>query len=179
MSIGEDVIAGVGAGGLRDPHQMKILICYFLNTLSQPFPKERMAELFTAVGLTDYFTFSSVFDELAEMGHLKEEKSGWTLTPLGQKTAAALGGSLPASLRERAAREGERALRQLEREREVRTDIVPHQNGYHVRCVVGDGELEFLKLAFFAPDLEHAGRIRQQLQERSTEIYTLLMKNLT
>lgn len=179
MSIGEDVIAGVGPGGLRDPHEVKILICYFLSQLSQPFPREKMAELFAAGGVTDYFTFSAVFEELLAMGHLKEEKTGWALTPLGRETAQALQGILPASLRERVAQEGKRALCQLEKERAVRTDIVPHQNGYHVRCVIGDGELEFLKLAFFAPDLQHASQIQQRLQDQSTEIYRMLMKTLT
>lgn len=179
MSLGEEVIAGVGPGGLKDAHEVKILICFALNAVNAPLSREQLAELCTADGVTDYFTFSAAFEELAGMGNLTEEKAGWTLGPLGRETATALQGELPAALRERMEKEGEKLLSRIRREGEIRTEIVPHQNGYHVRCSIQDGELEFLKLSFYAPDLKHAGLVQRRLQERSTEIYRALMKMLT
>ena len=179
MSRKEDIIAGVGPGGLRDNHDVKILICYLLHTLKSPLPREKMAELLTADGITDYFTFSASFEELVNMGHLKESVQGFELTALGAATATALQGSLPVTLREKVAAEGAKALQMMQKESEVRTEIVPHHNGYHVRCTMDDGELEFLNLAFYAPDLTTAERIRRRLTEQSTNVYTALMKMLT
>ena len=179
MAIQEDIIAGVGPGGLRDMHDVKILICYLLRTLQRPFPREKLMELLSADGISDYFTVSAAFDELRLLGHLQESRDGWSLTPLGEQTASALQSSLPAALRERIAAEAAEALSRLQRESEVRTGILPHQDGYHVCCTMQDGPLEFLKLSFYAPDLEHAGRIQRRLKEQSTELYMTLMKMLT
>lgn len=179
MNLEPDVIAGVGPGGLKEPHDVKILICFFLDKIGRAFSREKMAELFTAESITDYFTFTSAFDELCQMGHLIGLQGSWSLTALGRETAEKLQGTLPAALRERVMAAGAEMAAQMDREGEIRTDIVPHQNGYHVCGVIGDGELEFLKLAFFAPDREHAAYIESRLREKSTEIYQALMKMLT
>ncbi len=179
MNLEPDVIAGVGPGGLKEPHDVKILICYFLAGIGRAFSREMMAELFTAGGITDYFTFSSAFEELCRMGHLIGLQGSWSLAPLGRETAEKLQGALPAALRERVMEVGAEAVARMDRDGEVRTDIVPHQNGYHVRCVIGDNGLEFLKLSFFAPDAGHAKQIEGRLKENYAEIYKALMKQLT
>lgn len=177
MSRKDERIAGVGPGGLNG-HEVKILVCAMLHSLAAPFPREKMAEIL-APSVTDYFTFSAAFEELLAMGHLKEERDGFSLTALGTATALELQNFLPLSLREKVFAEGALALQLMERENAVRTEIVPHHGGYHVRCTMDDGGLEFLTLSFFAPDLATAEQIRRRLKERSTDLYTALLTMLT
>lgn len=174
----DNIIAGVGSGGLREGHDVKILVCTVLNALSAPLPREKLAEVF-APAVTDYFTFSAAFEELLAMGHLKETAGGYALTAIGTATAIELQNTLPLTLREKVIAEASLALQLMQRENAVRTEIIPHHNGYHVRCTMADGQLVFLDLSFYAPDLAAAEQIRLRLRERSTDVYTALIQMLT
>ena len=179
MSFSQGMIAGIGPDGLRDPHDIKILICYLLNALHTPLPRKQLAELSTTSGVTDYFSFSDAFEELRKMGHLTQKDDRWQLTPLGVETAVSLQKALPASLREKMVGLGRELLEQLRRDGSIVTRIMPHQNGYHVCCRIQDGPLAFLDLRFFAPDLNHAELIQRRLNQQATDIYLDLMVRLT
>ena len=178
MSRKENIIAGVGAGGLRETRDVKILVCYMLKSAGAPLTREKIAEILTH-GVTDYFTFSAAFEELIAMGHLTEGAKGFSLTPLGTATAERLQNELPLTLREKVAEEASLALQLMQQEGALQTEIIPHGEGYHVRCVMADGDLVFLDLSFYAPDLASAERIRRRLREQSTGVYTALMQILT
>ncbi|MBQ4050056.1 MAG: DUF4364 family protein [Oscillospiraceae bacterium] len=178
MSQNEKIIAGVGPGGLRETHDVKILVCYMLSCISAPLPREKIAEIIVP-SVTDYFTFSAAFEELMAMGHLTEDAKGFSLTALGTATARNLQSSLPLTLRDKVSAEANLALQLMNREGALQTEIVPHKDGYHVRCVMADGDLVFLDLSFYAPDLASAERIRLRFREQSTGVYTALMQMLT
>ena len=178
MSQKEKIIAGVGPGGLRETHDVKILVCYMLDSVHASLPREKIAEIIVP-SVTDYFTFSAAFEELIAMGHLTEGAKGFSLTPLGTATALRLQNALPLTLREKVSAEASLALQLMQQEGALQTEIIPHGEGYHVRCVMADGDLVFLDLSFYAPDLSSAERIRRRLREQSTGVYTALMQILT
>ena len=100
----ETIIPGIGVHGMTEKYEIKILICYLLNSVGKPLTMEQMNDIFQQEQVVNYFSFCDALKELIEDGHLQIASSGngeiYTLNPLGKETAQRLNRSLPRSLRD-------------------------------------------------------------------------------
>ena len=50
-------VGGVQPGGLTNDFEVKLLVCYLLDSLKQPLLFEQLGEIFQNTGLVNYFEF--------------------------------------------------------------------------------------------------------------------------
>ena len=62
-------------GGMRSKYEIRILICYLLNSIKEPVSKEIIVDSICEESLANYFETSSCFDDLIEKGNIIEEGS--------------------------------------------------------------------------------------------------------
>lgn len=180
--ISGNFIAGIAPGGLKEVYEVKILICYLLHSVETPLSSQNISEIFSEDEAVDYFTFVTALNELKTSGHLNVLQSDgeerYSLTDLGVETAVNLKQALPSSLREKVVKRGMKLLSKIRRDNEVSTEIVPYQNGYQVVCSIHEGELEYLRVALYAPDSGTAEIIAKNFYENATELYQGLLNKL-
>ena len=172
-------IAGVSPGGVRDPYIVKILICFLMDRVGRPVTEQQLIEVLASAQSVNYFLLTSTFAELKRLGHLREHGGKYTLTPLGEETARKLSSELPVALRERVL-ETAGCLRQKSRlQRETSVSVTGGEEGYRVEFSFHDGELEFMRLSLYAPDLPQAEKLRDQLLRQYQQLYIDLINRLT
>ena len=66
---------GIVPGGMRSKYEIRILICYLLNSIKEPVSKEIIVDSICEESLANYFETSSCFDDLIEKGNIIEEGS--------------------------------------------------------------------------------------------------------
>ncbi len=175
----EPILAGIPAGGLKETYEVKILICYLLDSLESPLTLDQICEICTADGVVDYFTLCTSMRELEENGNLMQEEGVYALTDLGRETVDNLKKALPSSLRDAIVRRGMNLLARVRRENEASAEIRPDGNGYQVLCSLHEGNLNFFSMAFYAPDREQAGIIAGNFRKKAPELYQILIHSLT
>lgn len=172
------MIAGVGVGGLTDKYDIKILICYLLNNVSEQLTKNQLDFVFQDGQFANYFSFCDAFAELVSSAHITVTDSNIILNDLGVQTAKKLFSSLPISLRDNVVSTAMRLLSQLKNERENEAIIVKYQNGYKVSCTIHDVDFDLLSFEVFAPDITQAEIIKDKFQKNPTKLYQNLINYL-
>ena len=174
----EPILAGIPAGGLKETYEVKILICYLLDSVGAPLTLHQICEICTADGVVDYFTLCTAMRELEENGNLVREKEGCVLTDLGRETVENLKKALPSSLRDAIVRRGMALLARMRREKEVTAEVKPDGSGYQVICSLHEGSLTFFSMAFYAPDRVQADIIAGNFRKKAPELYESLIGTL-
>ena len=64
---------GIIPGGMRSKYEIRILICYLLNSIKEPVSKEIIVDSICEESLANYFETSSCFDDLIEKGNIIEK----------------------------------------------------------------------------------------------------------
>lgn len=179
--MGENYLAGIAPGGLKEVYLVKILICYLLDAVGAPLSAEQMTEIFEVDQVVDYFTFITALEELRST-HLsivnEADTDKFSLTALGKETADNLSRALPSSLRERVVKQGIILLSRLRKSEEVRVEIVESETGYRVTGTLRDRVLEFFSLSLYAPDREQADILKRNFENKSAGLYQLLLREL-
>lgn len=176
------VIPGIGIGPMTDKYDIKILICYLLNSIKTPLSKEQINFIFQDEQLVNYFSFCEALKDLIDSKHISSTKteSGecYSLNQLGIDTAKTLERSLPTSLRDNVVKAAITLLARIKKERENQVDITPYENGFMVLCVMHDGDFDLLRLDIFAPDMLQADRIKENFLTDPTKVYQGIVKLL-
>ena len=171
----DSLFAGIEPGGMTDVYEIKILICYLLHAVKEPLSKEQMDMVLQGNHLVNYFSYSSAYQELLKSGHISlAEQNGRevvVLNKFGRDTALLLKSSLPLSVKDKVVSAGMEILAEMRRDRERETRLEEIENGYIVRLILHDGDLELLNIGLFAPDMEQADIIRNQFMENTADIY--------
>ena len=171
----ESVFAGIEPGGMTDIYEIKILICYLLNSLKEPLTKEQMDQVLQGNRLVNYFSYASAYKELLESGHVYiEERGGRSLlrlNELGQHTALLLKSNLPLSVKDKVVSAGMEILAEMKRDRERDVAVEQVENGYMVRLTVHDDAVDLLDIRIFAPDMEQVEIIKKQFMQNTLTIY--------
>lgn len=169
------LFAGIEPGGMTDVYEIKILICYLLYAVKEPLSKEQMDTVLQGNHLVNYFSYSAAYQELLKSGHITlEEKDGQkiiVLNQFGRDTALLLKSSLPLSVKDKVVSAGMEILAEMRRDKERETRLEQVENGYIVRLILRDGDLELLNIGLFAPDTEQAEIIRAQFMENTADVY--------
>ncbi len=180
----DSYVAGVGSEGLQDLYEIKILICYLIDSVDFPLTKDQVNTIFQQEGAANYFKFAQAEQELISSGHLSVQKQPeggecYVLEPLGKETAHKLQTSLPRSLRERVVRGAMNLQAKLKKERQIQTHIQKVEDGYFVECVIHDVGSDLFSLKLFAPDQMQAEEIKERFSAFSGEVYKAVIGLLT
>lgn len=172
--------AGVAFGGLVSTDEIRILICYILDTVGEPIPSQRLSELLHYEGIANYFEVSSAFASLFENGHIeKRDDDCYAITESGRNIANTLKTSVPLSVRDKTYALAVRMLSRIKYTEETKIDITPSGNGFNIRCAVVEGESELMSVGLYVGDKAQAMNIKERFLEDPTKVYSGIIELLT
>ena len=175
---------GIVPGGMRSKYEIRILICYLLNSIKEPVSKEIIVDSICEESLANYFETSSCFDDLIEKGNIIEEGSDgdiktYTVSENGVMIANQLDTILAYTVKEKAYDCAINLLAQKKKERENSVEIVKTDMGYNVNCKISGGNLDLLSFSIFAPDMPQAQIIKKNFYDNPTNFYKVILAMLT
>lgn len=103
---------GTLPGGITNPDDIRLLICYIIVQLDRPIPAELLDEIIPGSGLVNYFDYAEALSFLADSGRLEKDENGcYSVSAAGRHASAVLQDSLPLSVRDKVLGRGIQVLR--------------------------------------------------------------------
>ena len=178
---GEAFTAGVEPGGLIDPTQIKILVCYLLREAAQPMLKDDILAAVSAQGDANYFEMADALSELQRLGHVIDDDEWYTLAPSGEDIVRQLEGDVALTVRERTSASAKELARRRRSEQNNRVTITDSAaGGCTVRCAVCERSgQELLCVTLEVPSRKEALQVRDRFIDNAEEVlranYELLL----
>ena len=165
------------ASFIHDKLEIKFLILYIAARVSEPIPIEGMQELTLCDSGIDYFSFSECLSDLVHTEHLTLSDSGlYAITPKGLRNSEICESSLPLSVRLLTDRNVAAYNQMLLRKAQVRSRIVPRENGtYTVELRFSDDVDQLMHLELMAATEDMAKDLADRFQQNPKQVYTKLM----
>lgn len=171
---------GVRLGGLYDTQEIKILICYMLNGVKEPLPREAIVEILFSYEIANLFETSAAIDDLVHLGNLKEDAEGrLTMTESGEQAARQLFTMVPYTLREQALGAALQLVARTRNEQNTRVTIEKLELGYAVTCVIDNSPQPMMSFTLRVADRMQAERIREQFLNDPLTVYRMMVSVLT
>ncbi|QAT49389.1 DUF4364 family protein [Caproiciproducens sp. NJN-50] len=174
--------AGIDPGGLRTKNEIRILICYLLDSVGVPLAKDDMIEMIQNNGLANYFELADAIAEMSEKGILipdRDSPDTFSLSDSGKMIAKQLDTALPPSVRDKAVGAAIRLLAEARRERENRVEFVKLDKGYHVICHISGGDMDLMSITLYVPDLYQANMVKENFHRSPEAVYRMLLALVT
>lgn len=175
---GDAFLAGVKPGGLTSSTEIRILLCYLIKTAA-PLQRQPLEDALMQEQLVNYFELAGSLADLEDQGLAVLDEKGYTITPKGATIADTLADDLPRSVRESAVRAVIRAQIHLRKEAQNIAEVQWTKDGYLVHCSISDMGTEIFHLSLMMPDELTADMVRNRFVDNGTEIFRLLLENLT
>ena len=165
------------ASFIHDKLEIKFLILYIAARVSEPIPIEGMQELTLCDSGIDYFSFSECLSDLVHTEHLTLSDDGlYAITPKGLRNSEICESSLPLSVRLLTDRNVAAYNQMLLRKAQVRSRIVPRENGtYTVELRFSDDVDQLMHLELMAATEDMAKDLADRFQQNPEQVYTKLM----
>ena len=165
------------ASFIHDKLEIKFLILYIAARVSEPIPIEGMQELTLCDSGIDYFSFSECLSDLVHTEHLTLSDDGlYAITPKGLRNSEICESSLPLSVRLLTDRNVAAYNQMLLRKAQVRSRIVPRENGtYTVELRFSDDVDQLMHLELMAATEDMAKDLADRFQQNPEQAYTKLM----
>lgn len=174
--------AGVKKGGLINQAQIKILICYILDTLKDAVPAKQLSEELHFDGIANYFEVDTAFGALLNNGQIAiadAQEETYVITDKGSMVASELKTSLPFTVREMGCAIAVKLLNKRKNIKEYNIDIVECKNGYNVICSSIEDGTTMMSASIFAADLQQAQYMKNSFLEKAGIIFTDIVDTLT
>ncbi len=174
--------AGVGPGGLISQSEIRILICYILDTVKEPVPATELCELLYYERIANIFEVSDCIEHLEKSGHIEKAESdseAYVITKSGSDIAAALKTAVSLSIRERACLATVKMLAKIRNSKE--TDIAISREGdfTYITCSALDNGMPIVSVKLLVNDEVQANAIKTRFLDNPTEIYLKLIDLFT
>ncbi len=171
---------GVEDGGLRDISEVKILICYLLQTVGGTLPRHLLDEALQSDGLCSFWTVSQGISQLLENEMIvcreTREAVSYTVTEQGKACAAELETAIPLAVRERAVKRAAALLAKAKAATQTQIQMEKGEEGYLVSLSVPDGNRELFTLRLSVADSLQAHYLKEKFLEDPAKIYRDILK---
>lgn len=180
MKDSDAFTAGVDFGGLRSRQEIKVLICFLLESLEKPLSKGQMNEIMQEHGLANYFEVNQALDELIESGTAEVlEQDMLTLTEKGREATPELENNLPKTVREKALNCAVKLQTLARRRRENKIEVEKYEQGYHVTFSIFDKDDILMRLTVYAADISQVETIKQGFLKDPVSLYSGIIAALS
>lgn len=170
---------GIEPGGLRNKSDIGILICYMLDNINKPFPKEDLISVIQENGLANYFETIAALSELIKCENVEytdEAQEMIQVTKNGRLISRQLHTSLSLSIRQKAINATSKLIEKRKVERENPVSIRKAENGgYNVTFRITDGMRDLMALTLFVPDLAEANAVKRNFHKNPERIYSIVL----
>lgn len=190
-------VGGIQPGGLTNDFEVKILICFLLDSLKKNSPGaalsdgeqpglsfDELNEIFQETGLVNYFEFAESMSELEKTEHICRqmtpdgEKEIFVITEVGSITAQTFQKTLPLTVREKTL-EAARHLTEVQKcMDEVDVNYHPVSDGYILQLTIRDIGSDLLNLNVFLPTEEECILVKENIQNDPAEVYSRILTAL-
>ncbi len=171
---------GVRPGGLTTNKEIRILLCYLVESTGGKLRKKDLEEVLLDAQLANYFLFSESFSHLLEQDLLFEDENGFLhTTATGHTVASTLLGDLPRSICDAAIRGVMRAQSYAAKQAAHACEITQQENGYQVTGHISDAAGTLFRLQLYMPDEHSAKFARAQFIEHGDNVYKLVLSAFT
>lgn len=171
---------GVEDGGLRDIAQIKILICYLLQTVGGNLPRHLLDQALQSDGLCSFWNISTALSQLLEKQMIAEGRENqqihYAVTKAGVECAKELETTLPLAVRERAVKRAAALLAKAKAANENKIEIQKVDGQYLVSFTIPDGNRELLTLRLGVADSLQANYMKEKFLENPGKIYRDVLK---
>ena len=174
--------AGIEPGGLRTRSNVRLLICYILNSLQKPIKKDYVITSMQKNGIANYFEIIDAFVDLKNKENIvltDESLDTYTVSSSGKLIASNLAEDLPKTIRERALSTVCDLMMQEQSAGENTTEIIKQKNGYMVDCHIKGGESDLFSFQIYVPDSKQARLVRRNFQSNPEMIYKMMIATVT
>lgn len=171
---------GIEPGGLRTKNDIRILICYILNSVKAPLSREDLQKILQEKSLANYFEVNDAISFLESKGNISITEEGYCkIEETGVEIANSLDVSLPLSVRDKALEAAFMLLASAKTERENKVEIERTKYGYNVVCHISGGEMDLMTFSIYVPDLFQARMVKKNFHKDPGGIYKLLLSSIT
>ena len=190
-------VGGIQPGGLTNDFEVKILICFLLDSLKKNSPGaalsdgeqpglsfDELNEIFQETGLVNYFEFAESMSELEKTEHIRRqmtpdgEKEIFVITEVDSITAQTFQKTLPLTVREKTL-ETARHLTEVQKcMDEVDVNYHPVSDGYILQLTIRDIGSDLLNLNVFLPTEEECILVKEHIQNDPAEVYSRILTAL-
>lgn len=154
--------AGVEPGGLNNSQEIRILLCYMLDTVGQPMSRDDVTEIILGGGMANYFDTEDAIEELIRLQHLVEADRKIATTVTGAQIGQSLKMRVPYTLRQRSVEAALTLLKRYEVQRDNKVDIRKLEDGgYAVTCTIQDRGRDLLSVTLRVADNLQAEQIQE------------------
>ena len=159
-------------GYIRDSLDIKFLILYIMARVAAPIDFFNLAKLsFCDNGVT-YFEFSQALFELVETEHLTLSEDRYAITEKGRRNGGVCEDELPPSVRQRCDRNLAKLNALLRRDAQVRTEVIPRQDGsFTVRMILDDDKGNLMTLDILAVTEDQANSLAKRFRAQPEKLY--------
>lgn len=174
--------SGIDPGGLRKRSDVRLLICYIIDSINTPLRKDVIVTVMQENGIANYFDILDAFNDLYKKQNIilvDKEKDLYTLSESGKLIASNLSGELPLTIRERAVASVLELLLREKSERENTVNIERIDTGYMVDCHIRGGESDLFSFQIYVPDSKQARIVKRNFQENAEQIYKTMIAAVT
>lgn len=173
--------AGVGPGGLNSREEIRLMICFLVQNLTQPLTCALAEQVFAQEGLANYFEYYAALQELLQSGQLiMQPQEGEDVLRLEDKyrhAAAELAKTLPQRVRDRALHAAEQLQAQHRRAQENGITVYPAGGGgCYMTFRQGQGSDMLMSVTLYAPDRETAQRMRETFLKHPGKLYSAVIE---
>ncbi len=176
---GDAFSANVKPGGLTSAAQIRILLCYLIQTTAVPLTQEHIKTALLGEELVNYFELADALEDLTANALATRTGEAYSLTTKGAEIAATLQDDLPRSVRECAVRAVILAQQFARKQAQHKATIHALANGYALRCHIDDLGEEVFEFSLYLPDKNSAEAARERFIDKGGEIYSLMLAGLT
>ncbi len=170
---------GVKPGGLNSKRDIRILLCYLLNSTKTPVTMQTLESALWGEELVNYFELALSLDDLCENEFIKKEDNSYTLLPKGAQIAEALSRDVPLTVRQTALRAVIHLQRLAIKQAQHKAKIEVLDNGFKVHGWMEENGEEVFRFAVFMPDEKSAEFVKNQFVMRGDSVYAVMLAGIT
>lgn len=173
---------GIEIGGLRNMLEIKILICYILESVKTPMKRNQICDSLQKTGLVNFFDTNSAIDELLDNGTICESEylgePHLTVTSTGGNSAMELEKTLLPGVRDRAVKAALNIISRARSERENIVNIEKTTDGCNVTFEIQSLGETLLSLTLNVADVLQAEQLKDGFLDDPGALYSDIIDRL-
>ncbi len=175
--------SGVEIGGLRNMLEIKVLICYVLNSVKTPMTRNQICDALQKTGLVNFFDANSAIDELLENGAIVEQEyvgeTHLVVSRTGANSAIQLENTLLPGVRDKAVKAALNIVSRARSERENKVTIEKLGDSCNVTFEIESLGETLLSLTLNVADVLQAEQLKDGFLDDPGALYSDIIERLT
>ena len=166
-------------GYIQHDLDLKLLVLYIINRAVAPITFNQLLELALCDAGVDYFSLTQVVNHLVETEHLTAQGDRYEITEKGRHNCKICEETLPFSVRRRCDENLVAVNEQLQREAQIRSELIPREDGtFTVSLALDDDAGNLFRLELLIPSQEQGQALVSRFKANPEQFYNTLLSNM-